>query len=192
MPQTIVVKSRDGKILKEIPAGAIKELYARPTQFEKAVNVMDYAQNFYRVKRKNLAKALREEGMSVWRPIRITRKGETFTVLAQLRNPGFDDYIEVFTNPLSPRSGGTGVGNVQTSGGLETRYYVRKNGEVFMLSKSKFKEQYQKLFGDLPEFLKKYPAKKAKWRYLSQYIYEYTRMRWAKEGKTEKSEKKEG
>ena len=55
-------------------------------------------------------------------------------------------------------------------------WYVKKGEDVIWLKKNEFEDNYEFLFGDNPDFLKKYPYKSIKWEHLSYLIYQYTKM----------------
>ena len=61
-------------------------------------------------------------------------------------------------------------------GGVTKSYYVKKGDHVVWLQKSDFEENYNMLFGDNAEFMKKYPYKSIKWEHFSYLVMEYTRL----------------
>jgi len=177
----IILKDPKTGEKRKISAEEIKEFYAYPMAMERFFAVMDVLNNANKMMRTNLKEKYFKDGAVYYQNVYVSRKNrkQPREYLLQLLNPTFSRYIEVFANPSEKYSqGNIGLSNgPQLSGGLEHTYYVRKGEETFFLKKSQFKKQYERLFGDNPEFMRKYPAKKAKWKYFSQYVLEYTRMR---------------
>jgi len=84
----------------------------------------------------------------------LPKKKDKYALL-QLLNPGFDDRIKVYDNPMGQESGGLAVGGVQVTGGKDISYLVVKDGDKSMkIKKGSYKKDFSKLFGDCTEMLK--------------------------------------
>lgn len=192
--QSVFIKDKKtGKVL-ELPASKIDEMYAYPHGFDKAMKAYKHATSLYQIQRKSSKNGLLAKGAVLLRGLKFSRKNKKAPqyYLLQLVNPGFDRYLEVYGDPAGVETASLNVGMMTVAGGIKKSYYVRKGDKIYYVRKKDFKKIYDTLFGDCKEFMKKYPAKKAKWRYFSQYVYEYTLMRSKKEkGKTEGEENKQ-
>ena len=95
----------------------------------------------------------------------------------QVINPGFDDIISVYHDPRAKETGGVSFGyGPQLGGGVIKSYYVKKGDKVMWLHKDDFEDNYDFLFGDNAEFMKKYPKNSVEWDYFSFLVNEYTSM----------------
>lgn len=178
----IIFKDQETKEMTTYNVGQIKEAYLFGSQFDKIANVGRIVSRGGTGKRNNMSKATEDGEIYFTKKSVVLRqkKGEE-EVLFQLINPGFDDYIAVYNDPAANESKGVGVSsglaNMNLGGGVLLSYYIEKNGEVFLLKKKDFKKEYENLFGDHSEFIKKYPLKQVKWDWLSALILEYTKMK---------------
>jgi hypothetical protein len=107
----------------------------------------------------------------------LKNKKDEKEFLMQLINPEFSQIISVYYDPNAKETGGVSVmGSPQLGGGVIKSYYVKKGDEIIWLKKSEFEDRYDFLFGDNPEFTKKYPKNSVKWDFLSFLVFEYTNM----------------
>lgn len=65
---------------------------------------------------------------------------------------------------------------MQLSGGLLKSFYVNKVDKVLWLHKDDFEDNYDFLFGDNAEFMKKYQKKSVECDSFSSLVNEYTEM----------------
>lgn len=174
-----IILSEEGTEEKiDLDIEQIKEAYLFGSGFDKAMKVDHQISQAGTSKRNNMRKATtNDEIYFVNKTVSLKNKKDEQELLLQLLNPDFDDYISVYFDPISRESQGIGVGNVNFGGGVLFSYYVEKDGEIFWLRKKDFEKQYSKLFGDSPEFLKKYPAKSVNWDWFSGLVLEYTKIR---------------
>lgn len=161
----------------EIPAENVAEAYLFASGFEKFGKVGNQINRMGTSKRNNMKKATtNDEIYFVNQSVSLKNKKDEQEFLMQLINPDFDDYISVYHDPRSKESQGMGVGGVKFGGGILMSYYVKKGDRIFWLRKSDFKDEYENLFGDNKEFMKKYPLNSVNWDWLSALVLEYTKM----------------
>lgn len=178
----ITFKDQETEVLTTYPASQLKEAYLFGSQLDKIANVGGIISRGGTAKRNNMDKATEDGAINfVKKPVVLRSKSGEEEVLFQLINPGFSDYIAVYNDPGADESRGAsvsgGLASMNLGGGTVLSYFVEKNGEVFLLTRRSFKKEFEKLFGDHPEFMKKYPLKQVKWDWLSGLILEYTKMR---------------
>lgn len=167
----------------EYDAKDIKEAYIFASGFEQFGKKNDQI-NSAGTKRKSASKKDTENDELYFasRAVSIQNKKEPIDVLLQLINSSFDDYISIYFDPSARESSGTSIGGVTLGGGVLKSYYIEKDGKVVWLSKKNFKDQYNFMFGDSPEFMAKYPFGSINWDWLSGLVLEYSKMRLASEG----------
>lgn len=163
----IILREAETDEKMDLNVDLIQEAYLFASGIEKFVKVGDVISCVGTVKRNNMRKTTSsDEIYFVDKNVSLKNRKDGQELLLQLLNPDFDDYIAVYFDPISKESQGMGVGDIKFGGGVLLSYYVEKDGEVIWLIKKDFQKQYDKLFGDSPEFMAKYPAKSVKWDWL--------------------------
>lgn len=174
----IILKQADTEEKMDLNTDLIQEAYLFGSGMEKLNKVSDIISRAGTGKRSNMRKSTSgDEIYFVNKNVSLKNKKDEQELLLQLLNPEFDDYIAVYFDPISRESQGLGAGNLKLGGGVLLSYYIEKDGEVMWLRKKDFQKQYNKLFGDSPEFMEKYPVKSVKWDWISGLILEYTKIR---------------
>lgn len=174
---TLVFKDSVSDEKTEISAENIAEAYLFASGFEKFNKVGDQINRMGTSKRNNMKKTTtNDEIYFVNQSVSLKNKKDEQEFLMQLINPDFDDYIAVYHDPRANESQGMGVGGVSFGGGVLKSYYVKKGDRIFWLRKGDFESEYDFLFGDNAEFMKKYPLKSVNWDWLSALILDYTKM----------------
>tara|TARA_B110000503_G_C7114550_1_gene399710 strand:- start:22 stop:495 length:474 start_codon:yes stop_codon:yes gene_type:complete len=104
-------------------------------------------------------------------------KKNTETLVLQLLNPSFAGKIKVYHDPFAKETMSVGVAGITVAGGLDKSYYVKTNKDeaAWRLYKKDYKEQFEQLFGDKPEFVDKYKDS-LNWSDLEKHIYEYSQL----------------
>lgn len=159
-------------------ADQISEMYVYPSNVEKIAKVAKYMGNIRNFGTKKLTKNTTSERIHfVNQTVSLKNKKEDKEFLMQLINPDFSDIISVYHDPRAKETGGFSVmGSPQLGGGVIKSYYVKKGDKIMWLHKDDFEDNYDFLFGDNPEFMKKHPKKSAEWDYFSFLVHEYTEM----------------
>lgn len=177
----IEIKDNAGKSHK-YDSEEIAELYLPVPKVGKALAVSKYLSTSKNWGRKSLNKSTNPNEVYL-RNLKtaIRNKKDEKEYLLQLVNPDFSSRIEVYADPRATETGGMkfGVGGFVSpgvGGGVTKSYYVKKGDHVVWLQKSDFEENYNMLFGDNAEFMKKYPYKSIKWEHFSYLVMEYTRL----------------
>lgn len=174
----VILKEAETDEKMDIDISQIKEAYLFASGIDKASKVEHQISQVGTSKRNNMRKATtNDEIYFVNKSVSLKNKKDEQELLLQLLNPDFDDFISVYFDPISRESKGVGLGGINLGGGVLFSYYVEKDGEVFWVRKKEFEKQYSKLFGDSPEFMKKYPVKSVKWDWFSGLVLEYTKIR---------------
>lgn len=167
--------SKKGEIFN---ADQISEMYVYPSNAEKIAKVAKYMGNIRNFSTKKLTK--NTDGGRIHfvnQTVSLKNKKDDKEFLMQLINPEFSDIISVYHDPRAKETGGFSMmGSPQLGGGVIKSYYVKKGDKVMWLHKDDFEDNYDFLFGDNAEFIKKYPKDSAEWDYLSFLISEYTAM----------------
>ncbi|MEY8863107.1 hypothetical protein [Tenacibaculum singaporense] len=175
----IKIKNKEtGKKFK-FDSDQIKEMYLYPSGIQKAFKTLNHVYDARQWERSDLNNDVLRQGYIYFQNNKVSLKNrkKSKEYLMQLVNPSFAKYIEVYGDPRAKSTTRLGIGPISVAGGLAKSYYVKKNDEIFWLQKKNLKDNYDNLFGDCEEFKKKYPKKKLKWRYFSEYISEYTKMK---------------
>ncbi|MBB4808096.1 hypothetical protein HNP38_003436 [Chryseobacterium defluvii] len=159
-------------------ADQINEMYVFPSNAEKIAKVAKYMGNIRNFGTKKLNKNTTSDRIHfINQTVSLKNKKEDKEFLMQLINPEFSDLISVYYDPFAKETTGFSVmGSPQLGGGVIKSYYVKKGDKIIWLHKDDFEDNYDFLFGDNAEFVKKYPKNSVKWDYLSFLISEYTIM----------------
>ncbi|MDQ1094861.1 MULTISPECIES: hypothetical protein [Chryseobacterium] len=159
-------------------ADQIAEMYVYPGNAEKIAKVARYMGNIRNYGTKKLTKRTNNDRIYfVNQTVSLKNKKDDKEFLMQVINPEFDDIISVYHDPRAKETGGISVGgSPQLGGGVIKSYYVKKGDKVMWLHKDDFEDQYDFLFGDNAEFMKKYPKNSVEWDYFSFLVHEYTEM----------------
>ena len=174
---TIILKDSISGETDRIPAENISEAYLFASGFEKFGKVSDKINRMGTSKRKDMKKATtNDEIYFINQSVSLKNKKDERELLMQLINPDFDDFISVYFDPRGGESQGMGVQGLKFGGGVLKAYYVKKGDRIFWLPKSDLKKEYENLFGDNEEFMKKYPLNSVNWDWLSALVLEYTNM----------------
>lgn len=159
-------------------ADQIGEMYVYPSNAEKYAKVAKYMGNIRNFGTKSLNKSTTNDRIYfVNQTVSLKNKKDDKEFLMQVINPGFDDIISVYHDPRAKETTGFSVmGSPQLGGGVIKSYYVKKGNKVLWLHKDDFEDNYDFLFGDNAEFVKKYPKNSVEWDYFSFLISEYTQL----------------
>jgi len=163
-------------------AEQVKEAYLFASGFEKWGKVTDKYSNYGIGKRNSIKKITsNDEIYFVNQSVSLKNKKDEKEFLMQLINPDFSSIIEVYHDPFAKETQGfsvgiNGMGSPNFGGGIIKSYYVKKGDKVIWLKSSEFKDNYEFLFGDNAEFMKKYPYNSVDWDWFSALVLEYTIM----------------
>lgn len=159
-------------------ADEVSEMYVFPSNVEKIAKVAKYMGNIRNFGTKKLTKNTTNDRIHfINQTVSLKNKKEDKEFLMQLINPEFSDVISVYYDPFAKETGGFSVmGSPQLGGGVIKSYYVKKGDKIMWLHKDDFEDNYDFLFGDNAEFVKKYPKNSVKWDYFSFLVSEYTQM----------------
>ncbi|KUJ60551.1 hypothetical protein AR687_17420 [Flavobacteriaceae bacterium CRH] len=177
--QIYAISLKDSVTKKEetFKAEDVKEMYVFPSNFEKGMKVNKYMTNIRNIGTKKLDKSTTNEHIHfVNQTVSLKNKKDDKEFLMQVINPDFDSVIAVYHDPVAKETSGFGVGGMQLGGGVTKSFYIKKGDKVIWLHKDDFEDNYDFLFGDNAEFMKKYPKNSTDWGYLSFLINEYTQM----------------
>lgn len=176
--ETVKMKNPNGKKLKIDPA-KISHMYLPPSDLAKFGAAMEKIGNMRNWESDtNIDTTLMGEGYVYFEKVLTIVKKKKDNLMLQLMNAPFSSKILVYHDPFARETMGIGVAGVTVAGGLDKSYYVMKVGKdkaAYRLKKKDYKEQFSKLFGDCPEFMKKYKDD-IKWSDLAQHVYEYSQM----------------
>jgi len=155
----------------------IVNMYLPPSGFEKFNKSLEFLNDATQWDNTSLNQDIIGKGYAYFESSDVQFKKKKLSLMVQLLNPSFSSKIKVYQDPITGETAGVGVGGVQLTGGLPKSYFVKKAGEdaAFELKKGDYKNQFARLFGDCPGFIKKY-GKSPKWNELETHIYEYTQM----------------
>jgi len=159
-------------------AEQINEMYVYPSNAEKIAKVGKYMSNIRNFSTKKLTKNTAGGRIHfVNQTVSLKNKKDDKEFLMQLINPEFSDIISVYHDPRAKETAGFSMmGSPQLGGGVIKSYYVKKGDKVMWLHKDDFEDNYEFLFGDNTEFMKKYPKNSVEWDYFSFLVSEYTSM----------------
>ncbi|MEL6633234.1 MAG: hypothetical protein AAFQ83_17340 [Bacteroidota bacterium] len=101
----------------------------------------------------------------------LPNKKGTF-VLLQLVNPGFDSKIKVYDDPYAAETGGIAVGGIQATGGNLKSYYLVREGQAFKITKGKYKQEFDDIFGTCSYLAENF--EKFKWNDFAKHVVAYT------------------
>lgn len=178
--QIYQISMKDSATKKQLKFDAenVSEMYILPSNFEKGIKAVKFVTNVNNISRKKMNKSTSGERIHfVNQTVSLKNKKDDKEFLMQLINPEFDEIISVYHDPRAKETGGMTVGfGMQVSGGITKSYYVKKGNKVMWLHKDDFEDNYDFLFGDNAEFMKKYPKKTVEWDYFSFLVREYTEM----------------
>jgi len=174
----ISLKDSATKKQMKFDAENVREMFLLPSNFEKGIKAVKFVSNVNNIARKKMKKSVAEERIHfINQTVSLKNKRDEKEFLMQLINPEFDDIISVYYDPRAKETTGMSVGfGMQVSGGITKSFYVKKGNKIIWLHKDDFQDNYDFLFGDNPEFMKKYPKKSVEWDYFSFLVNEYTQM----------------
>ncbi|MDR2236698.1 MAG: hypothetical protein LBE92_11280 [Chryseobacterium sp.] len=174
----VSIKDSITKKSTNFSADQISEMYVYPSNAEKIAKVAKYMGNIRNFGTKKLTKNTTGDRIHfVNQTVSLKNKKDDKEFLMQLINPEFNEVISVYHDPRAKETAGFSMmGSPQLGGGVIKSYYVKKGDKIMWLHKDDFEDNYDFLFGDHPEFMKKYPKKSVEWDYFSFLISEYTDM----------------
>ncbi|MDQ0780155.1 hypothetical protein [Chryseobacterium sp. W4I1] len=174
----VVLKDSITKKNEVFNAEQINEMYVYPSNAEKIAKVGKYMSNIRNFGTKKLTKNTAGGRIHfVNQTVSLKNKKDDKEFLMQLINPEFSDIISVYHDPRAKETNGFSMmGSPQLGGGVIKSYYVKKGDKVMWLHKDDFEDNYEFLFGDNTEFMKKYPKNSVEWDYFSFLVSEYTSM----------------
>jgi hypothetical protein len=186
--QIYYIKIKDEKTGKKLKfdSDEIKEMYLYPGGLEKLGKISRYISDTRQWERSDLDSDVINKGYIYFKTqmVSLKNKKKKKEYMMQLVNPTFSSHIEIFGDPFAKETFRLGIAGLNIAGGLAKSYYVKKNGEIFWLRKKELEVRYHTMFGDCKEFVEKYPKEKIEWRYFSEYVFEYTKMKSKKTNKT--------
>ena len=156
----ISVKDSTTKKPEKFKAEIVSEMYIFPTNLDKGLKVMKHYSNVRSMSTRKITNSVTNDRIHfVNQSVSLKNKKDEMEFLMQVINPGFDDIISVYHDPRAKETGGVSFGGPQLGGGVIKSYYIKKGDKVIWLHKDDFDDNYEFLFGDNPEFMKKYPLK---------------------------------
>jgi hypothetical protein len=175
---SITIEDIDTKKPVKFTAAEIAEMYLYPTEIEKSMKASKFISNMRNYSTKKYSKSVTDNAVLYENQIvSLKNKKEPKVFLMQVINPEFNELISVYHDPFASETVSTGfAGAPAFGGGVIKSYYVKKGNKVMWLHKDDFEDNYDFLFGDNAEFMKKYPKNSVEWNYLSFLIYQYTEM----------------
>lgn len=173
----ISIKDSATKKPEKFKAEIVSEMYIFPTNLDKGLKVMKHYSNIRSMSTRKISNSVTNDRIHfVNQSVSLKNKKDEMEFLMQVINPGFDDIISVYHDPRAKETGGVSFGGPQLGGGVIKSYYIKKGDKVIWLHKDDFDDNYEFLFGDNPEFMKKYPLKSVEWGYFSFLVAQYTEM----------------
>jgi hypothetical protein len=175
---SVSFKDNDTKKELTFDASQISEMFVFAGSAEKAAKTAKFFQNVRNYSTKKLKKSTTNDLIHfVNQTVSLKNKKDDKEFLMQVINPEFNDEIEVYYDPFAKETGGVSFGGgPQLGGGVIKSYYVKKGDKILWLHKDDFEDNYDLLFGDNAEFMKKYPKDSVEWDYFSFLIYQYNEM----------------
>ncbi|AZB35292.1 hypothetical protein [Chryseobacterium bernardetii] len=175
---SITIEDVDSGKPMKFAAADIAEMYLYATETEKAMKAGKFISNMRNYSTKKYRKSITDDVIPYENQIvSLKNKKEPKAFLMQVINPEFNEFITVYHDPYASETMSTGfTGAPAFGGGVIKSYYVRKGDKVIWLHKDDFEDNYDFLFGDNADFMKKYPKNSVEWNYLSFLIYQYTDM----------------
>ena len=173
----ISIKDSATKKPEKFKAEIVSEMYIFPTNLDKGLKVMKHYSNIRSMSTRKISNSVTNDRIHfVNQSVSLKNKKDEMEFLMQVINPEFDDIISVYHDPRAKETGGVSFGGPQLGGGVIKSYYIKKGDKVIWLHKDDFDDNYEFLFGDNPEFMKKYPLKSVEWGYFSFLVAQYTEM----------------
>ena len=174
----VALKDSVTKKSEKFNAENISEMYVYPSNAEKFAKVARYMGNIRNYSTKKITKRTNNDRIYfVNQTVSLKNKKDDKEFLMQVINPGFDDIISVYHDPRAKETAGFSMmGSPSLGGGVIKSYYVKKGDKVMWLHKDDFEDNYDFLFGDNEEFMKKYPKNSVEWDYFSFLVNEYTQL----------------
>jgi len=122
------------------------------------------------MKNEDFISVLPPDGWVYFERIRLPGKQERYQ-LAQVRNPGFDSKIKVYTHPDADDGGSTTVNSLTLTGEQDDQHYVSLNNErPFVLSWFKYrKSALEKLYNNCVVL----SDKKLKWSEFAKHVFTF-------------------
>lgn len=178
--QIYEITIKDSATNKKVDFAAenVKEMFIYPSNIEKIAKVSKYFGNIRNFGTKKLTKNTTGENIHfVNQTVSLKNKKDDKEFLMQLINPDFNQIISVYHDPRAKETKGFSMmGSPSLGGGVIKSYYLKKGDKVLWLHKDDFEDNYDLLFGDNAEFMKKYPKNSVEWDYFSFLVSEYTEM----------------
>lgn len=175
---SITIKDAEtGKTMK-FDANNIAEMYLYATETEKSIKAAKFISNMRNYGTKKYGKSISDDAILFEnQTVSLKNKKNSETFLMQVINPEFNEKISVYHDPYAKETMTHGfAGAPAFGGGVIKSYYVRKGDKVMWLHKDDFEDNYDLLFSDNAEFMKKYPKKSVEWDNFSFLVYQYTDM----------------
>lgn len=174
----VKMKSRSGRKIQIDPA-RISHMYIAPSAMAKLGAAMEviYDMNKWNSKL-NYDTTLIKEGYVYFEKVKTENRKGTDDLMLQLLNASFSPQIKVYHDPMAGETTSlVSGGGLTVAGGRDKSYYILKKGEdvAYRLKKKDYQRQFDDLFGDCPEFMRKHRGK-AQWADFPKHVFEYTEM----------------
>lgn len=175
---SITIEDADTEKKQKFEAQDIAEMYLYAAEVEKSMKAAKFISNIRNYSTKKFRNQTTDEAIHfVNQKASLKNKKDDKEFLMQLVNPDSSEIISVYHDPRAKETGGISIGgSPQLGGGVTKSYYVKKGDKVLWLHKDDFEENYDFLFGDNADFIKKYPKNSVEWDYFSFLVSEYTEM----------------
>jgi hypothetical protein len=178
--ETVKMKDKDGEKLKIDPS-KINFMYLAPSDLAKfgaALEQINSVNNWDKENNNDIDADLMKDGYVYFEKVLTqVKKKKIEDLMLQLMNPSFSEKIKVYHDPFAKETMSLGVGGLTLVGGLDKSYYVKKENDkgAYRLYKKDYKEQFEILFGDCPDFMAKY-GEKTSWSDFEEHVNAYTEM----------------
>lgn len=175
---SITIEDIDTGKPEKFEAKDIAEMYLYATESEKSMKAAKFISNMRNYSTKKYGKSTTDDAIPFEnQTVSLKNKKESKSFLMQVINPEFNENISVYYDPFAKETASFGfAGAPAFGGGVIKSYYVRKGDKVIWLHKDDFEDNYDFLFGDNAEFMKKYPKDSVEWDYFSFLVYKYTEL----------------
>ena len=111
----------------------------------------------------------------IFETARTAKKTDTYRLL-QLLNPGFDSKIKVFATETG-KTGGTSIGGIKLTGGMDKAYlFVKGDEKAVMVKKSSYRKNFEELYSDCPEMLSVFEGDRIKWNDVAGHVFVYDQV----------------
>jgi len=169
----IKIKDADDKKMKLLPTD-IQSMYLPQSGLSKLSQLNSMTNDVTKWKRASVDDEMLQKGYIYFESTDVKMGKKTRTLMMQVLNPTFCNYIKIYNDPYADETASVGIGGMTLAGGDAKSYYFKKDdGAAIYLTKKDYKKNFSEVWSDCPVLIERY-GKSPKWTDLAKHVFEFS------------------